>query len=96
MTLKKADIIEAVKTETGLPKNKSTDIVGSLLEIIKSALESGEDVLVREFGKFCVNQKAERRARNFATGEDMMLAPRRVVRFKCSIKLRERVNGGKL
>jgi len=92
MTLTKADIIEAVQTETGLPKNKSADVVESLLEIVKSALERGEDVLVRGFGKFCVNQKAERRARNFATGEDLMLAPRRVVRFKCSSKLKERVN----
>jgi integration host factor subunit alpha len=92
MTLTKAEIIKAVQTQTGLPKNKSADIVESLLEIIKSSLESGEDVLVRGFGKFCVNQKTERRGRNFATGEDLMLAPRRVVRFKCSSKLKERVN----
>ena len=93
MTLTKADIIEAVQTETGLPKSKSADVVESLLEIVKSALERGEDVLVRGFGKFCVNQKAERRGRNFATGEELLLAPRRVVRFKCSSKLRQRVNG---
>jgi len=94
MTLTKADIIEAVQTETGLPKNKSTDIVESLFEIIKSILESGEDVLVSGFGKFCVNEKSERRGRNPATGEDLMLAPRRVVTFKCSGILRERVNAG--
>ena len=45
------------------------------------------------FGKFCVNEKSERRGRNPATGDDMMLAPRKVVTFKCSGKLRERVNG---
>jgi len=94
MTLTKADIVEAVQSKLGLPKNQSTDIVESLLEIIKSTLEGGDDVLVSGFGKFCVNEKSERRGRNPATGEDLMLAPRRVVTFKCSGKLRERVNTG--
>ena len=94
MALTKADIVEAVHLKLGLPKNQSTDIVESLLKIIKSTLEGGDDVLVSGFGKFCVNEKAERRGRNPATGEDLMLAPRRVVTFKCSGKLRERVNGG--
>ena len=94
MTLTKADIVEAVQSKLGLPKNQSTDIVESLLEIIKSTLAGGDDVLVSGFGKFCVNEKSERRGRNPATGEDLMLAPRRVVTFKCSGKLRERVNGG--
>ena len=67
-------------------------MVETLLEIIKKTLESGEDVLVSGFGKFCVKEKAERRGRNPATGGDLMLAPRRVVTFKCSGKLRERVN----
>ena len=94
MTLTKANIVEAVQSKLGLPKNQSTDIVESLLEIIKSTLEGGDDVLVSGFGKFCVNNKSERRGRNPATGEDLMLAPRRVVTFKCSGKLRERVNSG--
>ena len=94
MTLTKADIVEAVQSKLGLPKKQSTDIVESLLEIIKSTLEGGDDVLVSGFGKFCVNNKSERRGRNPATGEDLMLAPRRVVTFKCSGKLRERVNAG--
>ena len=94
MTLTKADIVETVHSKLGLPKNQSIDIVEFLLEIIKSTLEGGDDVLVSGFGKFCVNEKSERRGRNPATGEDLMLAPRRVVTFKCSGKLRERVNGG--
>ncbi|MBW2540360.1 MAG: HU family DNA-binding protein, partial [Deltaproteobacteria bacterium] len=57
MTLTKADIVEAVQSKLGLPKNQSTDIVESLLEIIKSTLEGGDDVLVSGFGKFCVNEK---------------------------------------
>ena len=93
MALTKADIVKAVQTEIGFTKHESISIVESLLETIKSKLESGEDVLVSGFGKFNVNDKRERRGRNPATGEDMMLAPRKVVTFKCSGKLRDRVNG---
>ena len=92
MALTKADIVAAVQAEIGFTKKQSFDIVESFLELIKSKLESGENVLVSGFGKFCVNQKSERRGRNPATGEDLMLEPRRVVIFKCSGKLRERVN----
>ena len=92
MTLTKADIVEAVQKETGFTKHKSTELVASLLESLKTKLESGEDVLVSGFGKFCVNEKHERRGRNPATGDDMMLRPRKVVTFKCSGKLRNRVN----
>ena len=94
MAFTKADIVEALQTEIGFTKQRSIDITESLLETIKSTLESGEDVLASGFGKFCVNEKSERRGRNPATGEDLMLAPRRVVTFKCSGKLRGRVNGG--
>ena len=93
MALTKADIVETVQTEIGITKHKSTEVVESLLELIKSTLESGEDVLVSGFGKFCVQEKAERRGRNPATGEDMMLRPRKVVTFKCSGNLRKRING---
>ena len=93
MALTKADIVEAVQSEIGFTKHKSIQIVESLLELIKAKLESGDDVLVSGFGKFCVNEKRERRGRNPATGEDLMLAPRKVVTFKCSGKLRDRING---
>jgi integration host factor subunit alpha len=91
MSLTKADIANAVHSKLGLSKNQSTDIVESLLEIIKSRLESGEDVLISGFGKFCVNEKKERRGRNPATGEDLMLSSRKIVTFKCSGKLRDRI-----
>ncbi|UCH22810.1 MAG: integration host factor subunit alpha [Deltaproteobacteria bacterium] len=94
MTLTKADIIESIAKKNGYTKNKSTETVETLLEIIKRTLESGEDVLVSGFGKFCVKEKKERRGRNPATDETMILAPRRVVTFKCSGKLREKINGG--
>jgi integration host factor subunit alpha len=93
MALTKADIIESVNQQLGLPKNKSTEVVDQLIETIKSTLASGDDVLVSGFGKFCVNDKKERRGRNPATGDSMMLKPRRVVTFKCSGKLRRKVNG---
>jgi integration host factor subunit alpha len=92
MTLTKADIVEAVQTEIGFTRHQSLSIVESLLETIKSKLASGEDVLVSGFGKFCVQEKSQRRGRNPATGENLMLAPRKVVTFKCSEKLRGRIN----
>jgi integration host factor subunit alpha len=94
MALTKAAIVERMTDELGLTKSKSTAVVESLLEIIKSSLESGDDVLVSGFGKLCVKDKKERRGRNPATGEDAMLRARRVVTFKCSGKLRDRINGG--
>ncbi len=93
MTLTKNDIIEEIRTKNGFTRNKSIKTVETLLEIMKQTLASGEDVLVSGFGKFCVKQKSERRGRNPATGGDMMLAPRNVVTFRCSGKLREKVNG---
>ena len=93
MTLTKADIVEAVQTEIGFTRHQSISIVENLLETIKSKLASGEDVLVSGFGKFCVHQKRERRGRNPSTGEDHMIAARKVVTFRCSGKLRQRVNG---
>jgi integration host factor subunit alpha len=71
-------------------------LVETLLDLIKSRLSSGEDVLVSGFGKFCVKAKRERRGRNPATGEDMMLDARRVVTFKCSGQLRDKINNNKL
>jgi len=93
MALTKIDIVESIKDQFGFTKNQSFETVETLLEIMKKTLESGEDILVSGFGRFCVKEKAERRGRNPATGGDLMLAPRRVVTFRCSGKLRERVNG---
>ena len=93
MTLTKIQIVESIHNQIGLPKNKSTEIVETFIEIIKSTLASGEDVLISNFGKFCVKEKKERRGRNPATGDDLMLAPRKVVTFRCSGKLRDRING---
>lgn len=92
MALTKKQIIEEVMHRNGFTKRKSTETVEVLLELIKHTLESGEDVLISGFGKFCVKEKKERKGRNPATGEAMMLKPKKVVTFKCSDKLRERIN----
>ena len=92
MTLTKAQIVESIQNQIGFPKSKSSEIVEKLLEIIKSTLASGEAVLVSGFGKFSVREKKERKGRNPSTGEDMVLEARKVVTFKCSGKLRDRIN----
>jgi integration host factor subunit alpha len=92
MTLTKCHLINAIAEQNGFTRTKSTETVETILELIKSNLASGDDVLISGFGKFCVKEKRKRKGRNPATGGDMMLAPRRVVTFKCSGKLRERVN----
>ncbi|CAN2041974.1 Integration host factor subunit alpha [Candidatus Magnetomoraceae bacterium gMMP-15] len=91
MALTKNDIVAKVY-ELGFTKKDSIQIIETLLEVIKSTLENGEDVLVSGFGKFCVKEKNKRRGRNPATGEDLILRERRVVTFKCSGKLREKIN----
>lgn len=93
MALTKSDLVEHVADKTGFTKNDSTKVVEILLAIIKGSLEKGEDVLVSGFGKFSVKCKDARKGRNPATGEDLILGPRKVVTFKCSGKLREKVNG---
>jgi len=92
MAVTKADIIQSIADQIGLTRNQSSYVTETLIEIIKRTLASGEDVLVSGFGKFCVNEKVQRKGRNPATGESMMLKPRKVVTFKCSGKLKRKIN----
>jgi integration host factor subunit alpha len=92
MTLKKDHLVSAIAEANGYPRNKAVELVETVIELIKSKLVSGEDVLISGFGKFCVKKKRERRGRNPATGEDMMLEARRVVTFNCSGQLRDKIN----
>ncbi len=92
MTLTKADLIDSINNKNGLARQESSQVIESILEIIKKTLGSGEDVLVSGFGKFCVKEKRKRRGRNPATGEDLMLEARRVVVFNCSGVLRDKIN----
>ena len=93
MTFTKERIIESIYNNCGYSKERSIKLVESLVEIVKSTLESGEDVLISGFGKFCVKNKRERRGRNPAIGGHMMLGSRRVVTFRCSSALRKKING---
>lgn len=92
MTLTKDRIIDSIYKNTDFMKSEAAQTFQSLLEIMKQSLESGEDVLISGFGKFCVKEKKERRGRNPQTGNDLTLGARRVVTFRCSRKLREELN----
>ena len=95
-SLTKARIVESVVETNGYTHKKAFETVEIILELIKRSLENGEDVLISGFGKFCVKKKKKRRGRNPATGEDMMLAPRKRVTFRSSKKLRVKVNEKKI
>ena len=92
MALTKSDIVASIH-DLGLTKKKSVEVIERLLENIKRSLESSEEVLISGFGKICDKDKAKRKGRNPATGEDLMLRGRRVVTFKCSGKLRHKIDG---
>ena len=95
MALTKADLLNKVYSshQTTLTKKEARKAVETILRIIKSSLENGDDVLLSGFGKFNVKAKSARKGRNPQTGESVMLAARKVVTFKPSGKLREKVNG---
>ena len=93
MTCTKTTIIEKISEEIDQTAPEAKDTIEHLLEIMKSTLASGEDVMISGFGKFQVNEKAPRKGRNPATGGEMMLKGRRVVTFKCAGKLRDKLNG---
>jgi integration host factor subunit alpha len=93
MTLVKDDLIQTLYDQAGFSKHKARTTVETVFELVKKALESGEDVLISGFGKFIVREKAARRGRNPQTGTSLTLEPRRVITFKCSGVMRERVNG---
>jgi len=93
MTLTKSHLIDAITEHNGFIRKKSSETFATIPKIIKSTLASGEEVLISGFGRFSVKEKRERIGRNPATGEDMVLAPRRGVKFKCSGTLRDKING---
>jgi len=92
VALTKEKLINSVYHQVGLSKTQSRAVVESLLELIKKTLENGEDLLISGFGKFMVKEKSARRGRNPQTTEDLELRARRVVVFKTSGVLREKIN----
>ena len=93
MALTKAQMVKVNSKQNGFSLKQSSEIIETLLELIKKTLASGDEVMISNFGKFCIKEKKSRRGRNPATGEDMMLERRKVVIFKCSGKLRDKING---
>jgi integration host factor subunit alpha len=93
-TMTKADIIERVYNNLdGFSKKESAEIVELVLETIKRTLERGEKIKISGFGNFVVNQKMERIGRNPQTGEEITIAPRKVLTFKPSQVLKNALNG---
>ena len=92
MTLTKAEIAEQVHHQLGRNKQESARMVEALFEIIKGSLEEGRDVMISSFGKFSIRKRGERIGRNPLSGDPIMLPTKKVVTFKCSGKLREKIN----
>ncbi len=95
MTLTKADLVQHVYKihDNNMTKAQATEAVEALLKIVKDTLIDGEDLLISGFGKFNVKNKKARRGRNPQTGEELILDARRVVTFKPSGILRDKING---
>ncbi len=91
-TVTRADLTEAVFQEVGLSRNESAQLVDSVLEQISSTLARGESVKIRSFGTFSVRDKAQRIGRNPKTGEEVPIPPRRVLVFRASHVLKNRMN----
>lgn len=93
MTLVKDDLIRSLYDNVGFSKEQAAKTVESLCGIMKETLSSGEDILISGFGKFNVRNKAQRRGRNPATGEELTLEAQRALTFKCSMLLMKKING---
>jgi integration host factor subunit alpha len=93
MTLTKADVAQKVAGDCGFMKGEATEIVEKLLEIIKTRLVAGEDVMISGFGKWNVKAKRARHGRNPQTGDELILEERRVVTWKYSPRLKMALNG---
>jgi integration host factor subunit alpha len=93
LTLTKDRLIDGIYNTTDLKRYQAATFFETIFETIKKTLESGEDVLISGFGKFCVQHKHERRGRNPQTGNLITLGARRVVTFRCSSTLRDKING---
>ncbi len=88
----KAEIVERINSELGFSKKESLDLLESVISIMKTTLESGENLKISGFGSFTVKQKADRRGRNPQTGEALTIEARRVLTFKPSALLRHAIN----
>ncbi|MFZ3582643.1 integration host factor subunit alpha [Loktanella sp. DJP18] len=93
-TLTRMDLSDAVHTQVGLSRNESADLVESVLQHISDALVSGESVKISSFGTFSIRDKAARVGRNPKTGEEVPIHPRRVLTFRPSHLMKDKVAAG--
>jgi len=93
-TVTRADLAEAVYRQVGLSRNESAQFVERVLELVAERLEEGETVKLSSFGSFSVREKNLRMGRNPKTGEDVPIEPRRVLVFRASHVLKDRINEG--
>lgn len=91
-TLTRQDIANAVHNQLGLSRNESADLVETVIEELTACFEKGEQVKISSFGTFSVSQKTERVGRNPKSGEEAVITPRRVLSFRPSSQMRDRVN----
>ena len=91
-TLTRQDIATAVHNQLGLSRNESSELVEAVLEELCVCFEQGEQVKISSFGTFSVSQKTARMGRNPKSGEDAIITPRRVLSFRPSSQMRDRVN----
>jgi integration host factor subunit alpha len=93
-TLTRMDLSEAVFREVGLSRNESADLVEAVLQHMSDALVRGEQVKISSFGTFSVREKSARVGRNPKTGEEVPIHPRRVLTFRPSHLMKDRVAAG--
>ena len=93
-TLTRSYLSEAVYREVGLSRNESADLVESILQYVSDALVKGETVKISSFGTFSVREKGARIGRNPKTGEEVPIEPRRVLVFRPSHILKDKINEG--
>ena len=94
-TLTRADLAEALVNKVGLPRSESQEIVELVLAEISTTLARGEGVKLSSFGSFGIRQKGERIGRNPKTGEEVPITPRKVLVFRPSNIMKERINAGR-
>lgn len=92
-TITRADLAEAVYAQVGLSRNESASLVEVVLDEVADTLVKGENVKISSFGSFSIRQKGERVGRNPKTGVEVPILPRRVLVFRASHVLKDRING---
>jgi integration host factor subunit alpha len=93
-TLTRADLAETVVQKVGLPRNESQDVVELVIKVLSDRLADGEAVKLSSFGSFNIRQKGERVGRNPKTGKEVPITPRRVLVFRPSNIMKDRINAG--